>query len=202
MMSKPLFFLILWIVIAYTICLVPGPNVMDQMIQDKANASNVAVHQDSSKRANSSSLDDAQSSAPGSSEAQLAHPPSNGVNSEIHTELLNGNALNAFLTENVKTKERLGHFLPMIGIAFCLVRLLLTRGWRWHAGLLAALAFVFGLALSIELLQETLPEWFHRGFTLDDIGFSVLGGMLGSLGGFLFLPPPSPPRSLRRKCGF
>ena len=185
-MPRLLTFLIIWIIIAFVTCLAPGPDVLDQAIQSKANMRSVAAPQESFEQTNNSSLDDAPSGVLESTAVEPAHSPVSGIHSEVHPRLSFCKTLSVFFTENVKTKERLGHMIPMIGIAFCLIRLLLTRGWRWYAGLLAAWAFVFGLALSIELLQELLPESFHRGFAWDDIGFSMIGGLLAVLGGFLF----------------
>lgn len=177
MMSKSLIVLIFLIVCAYTICLMPGPKYWEERLPPPPPPTGVAggtpaIH-----------TDDSAGVAGGTPAIRTVGVPPAPESSQLDYKA----PLRSFLTENIKTKERLGHLLPMIGIAWCLIRLLLTRGWRWYAGLLAAWAFVFGIALSIELLQELLPEWFHRGFALDDIGFSMLGGLLGSLGGFLFL---------------
>jgi FlaA1/EpsC-like NDP-sugar epimerase/CheY-like chemotaxis protein len=84
-----------------------------------------------------------------------------------------------FLNENVKNKERLGHFLPMVGIGFCMMGLFRVRKAAVLKSVVWILFLTAMISLGIELLQELVPEYFHRGFALDDIGMALAGSLLG-----------------------
>ena len=45
--------------------------------------------------------------------------------------------------------------------------------------IITTLLFVLVLSFVIEVVQSLLPTSFFRGFDLIDIGFSLLGGLLG-----------------------
>lgn len=91
------------------------------------------------------------------------------------------NIFYAFLTENVMLKERMGHFLPMVGFSFCLMRLQVSslRGFL-RCSIFSSL-LVGSLALGIEFLQELLPGYFHRGFAVDDVVVALSGGVVGCM---------------------
>lgn len=93
--------------------------------------------------------------------------------------------LRQLLCEDLKSKEWWGHFLPMLGITVCLVRILR----RCKMPVMLACAGVFCMALLIELLQEILPACFSRGFAWADIRVALTAALIGIVatvgGGFV-----------------
>jgi hypothetical protein len=182
--------LIFWIMIAFVICLVPGPDVVDKKVQGKANASNGEVQQEAPKEISHSTNTEEQSAT---SETNAGQRPTAHFNDE-HSTAVDGTpanrAISSFLTENVRTKEWLGHFIPMVGIGFWFLRLPRVRRLDRWKGVLFSVLFSSLAALIIEFAQMLLPVWFHRGFAWADIGVSLFGGFAGALAGLLFKAEP------------
>lgn len=143
-------FLHFWLVVAYGVCLMPGPGYWDKRLPD---ADPVALVQ--SEQLHSSE-----------SISVVEVSPANGY-------------FRRLFCEDLKAKGWWGHFLPMVGITFCIVRILHKRKVRLVLTFLMALLAAGCIALSIELLQETLPSSFCRGFAWADIGVALTGALTG-----------------------
>jgi hypothetical protein len=87
--------------------------------------------------------------------------------------------------ENKEIKQLVAHFILMTVCAFVFTKELLnrmsvTRGIPW-AVISITLLFVLAFSFLIEVIQSVLPILFARGFDWMDIGFSLLGGLLGGI---------------------
>ena len=89
------------------------------------------------------------------------------------------------MSDNRKAKERMAHFIPMLGIGFCLFLLLRDRKRGLVPALVITVVTAGLISLSIECLQELLPESFAHGFALSDIWTSLAGSLLGATLGIL-----------------
>lgn len=166
------FFLIAWIVIAYGVCLMPGPRYWQERLQE-ADAPCAGCRLSACAAAGADGAGATGAGAPSGDERRPAADE----------------ALLDFMTDNVKPKERAGHFIPMAGIGFCMLRLLNARrraaqrvSVAGRFGRVALVVVAAGLmAFSIELLQELLPDWFHRGFAFDDMAYGTGGALFGAL---------------------
>lgn len=180
LMIKHTVWLAFWLIMAITVCLLPGPHWVEQ----KLKAAEAGIQP---------------------SESEKTVPDAEGILSQEsgdRTVILKW--LHAFFSENLDTKEKLGHVIPMVGVSFCFMMLVLGRRLRgprndstgadakapslslMHtAGLILCSLLIVGfLSLGIELCQELLPADFHHGFSWDDVGASLCGGLIGaSLGG-------------------
>lgn len=82
------------------------------------------------------------------------------------------------------TKEWLAHFSLMAAIAFFWMLSYLSSSLRLRCIVRTggmALLVVALTSTAIELIQALLPASFQRGFSWDDLGSSMLGGVSGGL---------------------
>ena len=89
------------------------------------------------------------------------------------------------IEENEEIKQLVAHFILMTVCALVfakelLIREVVTRGISW-AIIAITLLFVLVFSFLIEVIQSVLPISFARGFDWMDIGFSLLGGLLGGI---------------------
>ena len=148
--------LILWITLACVVCLLPGPDwVADRLWDD-----------DSSVKGEEGPAVEA------SSESDLFQQ---NVRMKAY----------AFFTENLHIKGQLGHFIPMVGIGFCLGLLFRSRGVRITITICLAVISAGAIAITIEMLQGLLPRYFGRGFSWADIEVALVGGLFGVVGAAL-----------------
>ncbi|MDF7806150.1 hypothetical protein P4E94_01795 [Pontiellaceae bacterium B12219] len=185
-------FFVVFTVLAYSVCLMPGPGYWEAWLAQRASAVDGSgdicgagvvnqEHQAEPVIPRATSVDEEYKKEPQTKKEEL---PGSGSN-EIRVDPATENLLRSILTRNLKWKERLGHFIPMIGIAFCLFCLLDDgKVSLLHRFLLVSLIST-SIALSIELLQKCLPSWFCRGFAWDDIAVGASGGLFGILLGIL-----------------
>lgn len=184
--------LILWIVLAFVLCLTPGPDWWEERLGSEGR----------SQRTEVSGLEQAveQMSEVGDQTAEGGEAATT-KNQELSTT---HPVADAVLNDHRKVKELGTHFILMAGIAFCFIRVLnssqfstlrpLSSGLRSLFLVLYSLIVVLLISSSIEFFQELLPESFAHGFAISDIWYSLAGGLLGALLGLVrmkIFPPPS-----------
>lgn len=172
--------------LAFVLCLMPGPRYWQERLQLNAERGSEAAAQVSGEDAErekslaNPAKDKAVAEHARPSATNIRYASTADIPAVSHDHASIRMTAKAFLSTNVKTKERLGHFIPMAGIGFCLTGLFRQR----KVGVLKSISWTLvtasGIALLIELLQELVPESFHRGFALDDIGVSLAGGLAGA----------------------
>lgn len=158
------FGLLFWILLSLVLCLMPGPGYWEHRSAPAPKAEHAAPKTESPARPAAEPLNT----------ENLTRKTQRPAPSQTSA------ALRSLLNDHRKTKELGVHFMLMAGTAFCLIRLLRART-RGAAAL--TLLAVLVLASSIEGLQELVPRGFCRGFALDDIGVSLLGGLFGAAAG-------------------
>ena len=180
--------LILWIVLAFVLCLTPGPDWWEERLGSEGR----------SQRTEVSGLEQAveQMSEVGDQTAEGGEAATT-KNQELSTT---HPVADAVLNDHRKVKELGTHFILMAGIAFCFIRVLNSsqfstlRPLRSLFLVLYSLIVVLLISSSIEFFQELLPESFAHGFAISDIWYSLAGGLLGALLGLVrmkIFPPPS-----------
>lgn len=161
--------LIVWLLIAGALCLLPGPLYWSdrfpvQEVQEKREAGKPGRDAVAGSKMDS---------------AESADSDSGSGSSSVIAKVMA-----AVLSQRRHEKEHAAHFVLMFGVAFCSARSLFA-GFRPLFSVIASLLLVALVALVIEGLQELLPDFFRRGFSWDDLWFSLMGGLLGALGGVL-----------------
>ena len=91
-----------------------------------------------------------------------------------------GGSVMAWCEQNKTAKQWSVHFILMCGAAWSIAcRATSSRKGLFSAGI-SALSVAGITAVTIEGLQELLPDSFERGFSAGDIWISLLGGSLGT----------------------
>jgi glycopeptide antibiotics resistance protein len=90
-----------------------------------------------------------------------------------------------YIEEGKEIKQVVVHFILMAICAFFLSKEVSLRIPARSVNLLGIIAttllFILAISFFVEVIQSVLPISFARGFDWMDIGFSLLGGLLGGI---------------------